>query len=319
MMMVIPAFFALAITPGGCHLIRSDIIFARDVAAVVPAFAQVPGDFRIGYVSTEGEPQILRGADLQRIAKNQRLELDGLPDMCFARATFVPQPDQIREAMLTELNGAELNSAEPNVSGQKLAGAKIEVLTSSQHPVPTGELVFPFAGMQLPQGSSTQRDLLWNGYVRDGGDRQFPVWAKVRITAAITRVVAAGNIPIGKPIQANQVRLEALEDFPFDETAARNLDEVIGYLPKSSLRAGSLIRRTQIERAPDVARGDVVIVDVFVDGAHLRLEGRAESEGVKGSTILVRNLSSGKDFRAQVTGKNQATVGMEPGAPTSAQ
>ena len=167
--------------------------------------------------------------------------------------------------------------------------------------------------MQLPQGSGTQRDILWHGYVRYGDGHQFPVWAKVRITARITRVVAAASIPAGKPIQANQVRLEVVEDFPFDETLAASLDEVLGYLSKSSLRPGTIIRRTQVQPAPDVARGDLVIVEVLAAGAHLKLEGRAESAGAKGSIILVRNLSSGRDFRAQVTGKDQATVVMETG------
>src|SRR5580658_1268543 len=100
MMMAIPALLALAITPDGCYKIQSDMIYARDVAAVIPAFSQVPGEFQLGYVLTSGEPRILRGVDLQRIAKNQRLELTGLPDVCFARETFIPQPDQLRKAML---------------------------------------------------------------------------------------------------------------------------------------------------------------------------------------------------------------------------
>jgi flagella basal body P-ring formation protein FlgA len=295
MMMAIPALLALAVIPEGCHMLQSDIVFARDVAAVVPAFAGVSGDFNLGYVPTSGEARILRGADLQRIAKNQKLDLDGLPDVCFARETFVPQAGQLREAMLAEL---------------KLTGVKIEILSWSQQPAPVGEIVFPRDGMQLPQGMGTQRDVLWHGYVRYGDNHQFPVWAKVRITATFTRVVTAKSLPVGKPIQASQVRLESCEDFPFDETVARNLDEVVGYLSKRSLQAGSVIHKTQIEPAPDVARGDVIIVEVFADGAHLKLEGRAESAGVKGSTILVRNLSSGKDFPAQVTGKNQATVGV---------
>jgi flagella basal body P-ring formation protein FlgA len=309
MIMAIPVLLALAVSPDGCNKIQRDMILARDVAAVVPAFAHVPGDFPLGYVLTSGEPRILRGVDLQRIAKNQRIELDGLPDVCFARATFVPQVEQLREAMLAGLNRDGLN----------ILGARIEISSWSQHPAPTGELVFPRAGMQLPQGSGTQREVLWHGYVRYGEDREFPVWAKVRITAPMTRVVAAANIPMGKPIQGNQIRLEACEDFPLDETMARNLDEVVGYLPKNSLRPGAPILRTQIERAPEVARGDLVVVRIVAGGARLRLEGRAESAGVKGSTILVRNLSSGKDFPAQVTGKDQATVGVVTGVQAEVQ
>lgn len=308
MMMAIPVLLGLAVTSDGCHKIQNDMILARDVAAVIPAFAQVPGDFNLGYIPASGEARILRGVDLQRIAKNQRVELDGLPDVCFARETFTPQPDQLRKAML-----AELSNADPNSDGQTLAEPKIEILSWSTQQAPVGEIVFSRTGMQLPQGSGTQRDILWHGYVRYGDGHQFPVWAKVRITARITRVVTAASIPAGKPIQANQVRLEVVEDFPFDETLAANLDEVLGYLSKSSLRPGSIIRRTQVQPAPDVARGDLVIVEVLAAGAHLKLEGRAESAGAKGSIILVRNLSSGRDFRAQVTGKDQATVVMETG------
>jgi flagella basal body P-ring formation protein FlgA len=293
MTIVIPALWALAIASDGCHKIHSEILFARDVAAVLPVFAGVPGDFNLGSVLNSGEPRILRGLDLQRIARNQRIELADLPDLCFARETFVPSAEQLREAMKVELG---------------IEGAKIEVLSWSQQPVPIGGLVFPRAGLQLPQGSSGQKEILWHGYVRSGDDRQFPVWAKARITASIARVVATVGIPTGRPIQVNQVRIEASEDSPFDETVAHSLDDVVGLVPKTPLRAGAVIRKTQIESVPDVARGDLIVVQVLAGGAYLRLEGRAESAGVKGATILVRNLSSGKDFRALVTGKNQATV-----------
>jgi flagella basal body P-ring formation protein FlgA len=304
MMTAIPALLTLAVTPEGCHKVQSDRIFARDVAVVMPVYARVPGDFNLGYVLTSGEPRIWRGVDLERIAKNQRVDLDGLADICFARETFVPGAEQVREAMLAEL---------------KITNAKIELRSWSQEPVPTGELVFLRSGMQLSQGSGAAGEVVWHGYVRSGDDRQFPFWAKARITANLTRVVAAAGILAGKPIQGNQVHLEAFEDSPFDETVARALDQVIGYLSKSSLHAGAVIHRTQIEPVPDVARGDVVVVQVFAGGAYLRLEGRAESAGVKGSTILVRNLSSGRDFRAQVTGKNTATVGVATGGAGEVQ
>jgi flagella basal body P-ring formation protein FlgA len=125
----------------------------------------------------------------------------------------------------------------------------------------------------------------------------------------MTRVVAVANIPSGKPIQKNQVRLETCEDFLLDETTARNLDEVIGYVPKNFLRAYVAIRKTQLAPPPEVAKGELVDVQVFSGAAHLVVQGKAQSEGFKGSTILVRNLSSGKDFRARVVGKNQVIVG----------
>ena len=135
------------------------------------------------------------------------------------------------------------------------------------------------------------------------------MWAKVRVIASTTRVVAIANIPSGKPIQSNQVRLESCEDSVLDETAARNLDEVIGYRPKSVLRAYFPIRRTQLSPPADIAKGELIDVQVFAGAAHLVVKAKAQSEGFKGSTILMRNLSSGKDFPAMVVGKNRVTVG----------
>jgi flagella basal body P-ring formation protein FlgA len=294
MIMAFPLLLALS-APSACHAVQNEMILARDVAAVLPGFAPVAGDFHLGLVSSTGAPRIFRGSDLQRIAKNQGVEILDLPDVCFALRTFIPQPEDIRTAIRQALG---------DVPG--IATARIEISASSQHPAPFGKLIFPRIGMQQPSG--TQPEILWRGYVHHS-DGDFPVWARVRIIANMTRVVATTNIPSGKPIQKNQVRLETCEDFLLDETTARNLDEVIGYVPKSFLRANLPIRRTQLASLPDVAKGALVDVEVFAGAAHLVVKGKAQSDGFKGSTILVRNLASGKDFRARVAGKDQVIVG----------
>jgi flagella basal body P-ring formation protein FlgA len=280
----------------GCLTLGSESVLARDVVPVIPAFAQLPPEFLLGYVASSGAPRVFHGADLERIAKNRGADLHGLPDVCFARKTFIPQPTQIQEAIQKTL---------------AIPGAKIEVVASSQREAPSGELIFPRNGAQAPSGAEPS-EVMWHGFVRFGENGKFPVWARVRITATMTRVVAISDIATGKSIQPAQVRLETCEDSPLDEMVARNLDEVVGYLPKTSLRSRTAIRKNQIERPSDVTRGDLVRVEVFEGAAHLVIEGHAESSGMKGSTILVRNPASGKDFRAQVTGKGVVTIGEMP-------
>ncbi len=293
--MALPFLFALSAPLDGCRILQTDLIFARDVTAVVPGFRQVAGDFRLGYVPDSGAPRILHRADLQRIARNQGVELIDPPDVCFALRTFIPQPEEMEAAMRKTL---------ADVPG--IAAAKIEISSLSQRRIPFGELIFPRAGLQLPSGN--QPNALWRGFVRHG-EEEFPVWARVRIVANMTRVVATANIPSGRPVQKSQVRVESCEDFLLDETTARSLDEVIGRLPKTLLRAYLPIRTTQLSPAPDVAKGELVDVQVFAGAAHLVVKGKAESEGFEGSTILVRNLSSGKEFRARVAGKSRVVVG----------
>ena len=294
--MMLPVLFALAPPPGGCLVLESNAIFAKDIAAVLPEFARVPGDLRLGYAFSSGAPAMFRGAELQGLARNQGVELkSALPDVCFVRRTFVPQPDQIRDAMRAALS---------DVPG--IENAKIEISAQSQHPAPSGEIVFPGTG--LPASPGTGLEVLWRGYVHyDSGE--FPIWARARITTNTTRVVAVANLPSGKPIQKSQVRLESCEDSLLDQTTARNLDEVIGYLPKNPLRINFPISKTQLASPSDVARGDLVTVQVTEGAARLVLEAQAQSAGVKGSTIVVRNLSSGKEFRARVVGKNRVAIG----------
>jgi len=286
--------FLFAIPPASlCRPIDSDSVLARDVAAAIPAFARVPGDSLIGYVALSGTPRVFHGKDLEMLAKNRGVDAPALPNICFVRRTFVPGADQIRGAILATL---------------KVTGAKVEVIASSQKSAPAGELVFPRSGAQSP----LQGEIMWHGYVAYGENARFPVWARVRVSASMTRVVTLQNLPAGKEIRPGQVRVETCEDTPLDDSIARNLDEVVGFVPKSSMRAMTVIHRSQIERPNDIAIGEVITVDVFEGAAHLVMEGRAQSAGMKGSTITVRNTASGRDFQAQVASKGRAMIGSAP-------
>jgi flagella basal body P-ring formation protein FlgA len=286
---------AVAASQPACQVLQTDTVSARDVAAVVPEFQRIAGDFRLGYLSVNGTPRTFRGADLQRIARNQGLDLPDAPDICFALKTSVPQSFEIEAAIRNALVGI------PDI-----AEAKIDIISSSPRAVPSGEMVFPRAGLQQPTGSANE--VLWRGFVRHN-DEQFPIWAKARITLTTTRIVASKDIPAGKPIQVSQVRIENCEDYFLNQTTARHLDDVIGYIPKTLLRSDLPIGKSQIAPPPDIAKGELVSVEVFAGAAHLVVQGKAQTEGLKGSTIMIRNLSSGKDFSARVIGKSRAVVG----------
>ena len=131
--MTIPFLLAVS-SPAGCVAIDTETVLARDIATIVPAFSSVPGDFLLGFVAPLPACRAcFKGAELERLAKNRGVELTGLPDLCVARRTFIPQPEQIRAAMLLGLG---------------IPGAKIEILSAAERAVPSGELVFPRSGLQ---------------------------------------------------------------------------------------------------------------------------------------------------------------------------
>ena len=71
------------------------------------------------------------------------------------------------------------------------------------------------------------------------------------------------------------------------------------------------IAKTSEGTVPDampVQRGDEISVEVRSGPARLRFDGRAESAGRAGDSILVRNPLSGKLFQAKVLSKGKATI-----------
>ncbi|MBZ5676703.1 MAG: flagellar basal body P-ring formation chaperone FlgA [Acidobacteriia bacterium] len=287
--------------PDGCLPIQDDRIYARDVVAAVPAFANVAADFTLGYAPAPGTRRVFKGDSLEKLARNQGVAaemLEAVPDVCFERATATLEAGEILEAMRSSWGTGSVPS--PDV--------RMELKSFSPQIAPQGKIVFPRSGLQLPTTSDPQAEVVWRGYVLYGTNRRFGITARARITTTTTRVVAVADLSTGVPVREDQVRLESFDTFALDDRPARNLDEVVGFVPRTLIRSGVTVLRSQLSRAPEVARGDMVKVEVTAGGAHLLFEGRAETDGVEGKTILVKNLTSGKDFRARVTGKGKVSV-----------
>jgi flagella basal body P-ring formation protein FlgA len=281
--------------------LQDDRIYARDVAAAVPAFAGIAADFVLGYAPAPGTRRVFKGDELSRLARNQGVAAEmaqALPDLCFERAMATLEASEVLEAMRSAWGVGNAHGSE----------VRMELRSFSPQIAPQGKVVFPRTGLQLPATSDSQAEAVWRGYVIYGNNRRFAISARARITTTTTRVIAVADLSAGDPVREDQVRLESFDTFAMDDRPARNLDEVVGFVPRTLIRTGATVLRSQLSRAPEVARGDVVKVDVTAGGAHLLLEGRAETDGFTGKTILVKNLSSGKDFRAQVTGKGKVSV-----------
>jgi flagella basal body P-ring formation protein FlgA len=297
MIMGLPLLFAAVseVVPqlDGCLSIQDDRIYAGDVAATVPAFAGVAPDFVLGYAPAPGTRRVFKGDALARLARNQGVTTDAIPDVCFERAMATLESEEILEGMRSSWTGPEVH---------------MELRSWSPKIAPQGKVVFPRTGLQLPAASDPQAEVVWRGYVIYGNNRRFGISARARITTTTTRVVAVSDLPAGEMVREDQIRLESFDTFALDDRPARHLDEVVGYIPNALIRAGSTVLRSQLGRAPEVGRGDVVQVEVTAGAARLTLEGRAEADGATGKTILVKNLTSGKDFRARVTGKGKVSV-----------
>ena len=74
--------------PDGCLPVQDDRIYARDVAAAVPAFSGVAADFVLGYAPAPGTRRVFKGDALQKLARNQGVTVEAACPMFASSAPW---------------------------------------------------------------------------------------------------------------------------------------------------------------------------------------------------------------------------------------
>jgi flagella basal body P-ring formation protein FlgA len=281
---------ALAIS--GCLALSpaADKILARDLAAALPQWAAVGGDSAIVPAPIPGVQRVLHVAELRRLAQRWNVAMDSGEsaerDLCFAIPVAAVDPARMLAAMQ-----------------QQYPAARIEILEASRQQAPEGEVVFPSTGLHATATSG-----YWAGFVRYGSDRRFAIWARVKITAPVARVVATRPVKAGQILDAADLRSETQETFPSTDHFVTSVEEAAGRVARRTIPSGAFLRPAWLDAPKDVRPGDTVQVEVFQGAARLRLEGVAQGAGVAGDTIPVENPVSKRRFPARVEGKGKVLV-----------
>ena len=286
-------FLLITMSHPVCEFISGEQIFGADLFKAVPAFAAMPRDTVIGYSPAPGARRILQFPELKRLGAQYGIQVPADSQACFEWKVRPITEDAVRKAIRESLQAPE---------------ARVEILAMSKAPAPEGKLAFPQSGLSAATNTDPSTPVTWRGYVLYDSARRFSVWARVRVSAAMPRVVAVDPLVAGKPIGKAQVRLETCDDFPLRNDTARSLEEVIGRIPRRTVRAGLSVLRSDLAEAFQVERGDRVEVTAVSGAAQLELEASAEASGRQGDVISLRNPRSGKIFRARIEGKGRAIV-----------
>jgi flagella basal body P-ring formation protein FlgA len=172
--------------------------------------------------------------------------------------------------------------------------------------------VFPLSGLSASTSIDPATPVTWRGEVLYHSSHKFTIWARVRVAATMTRVVATEMILPGQAVTSKQVRLETYDDFPLRNDIARSLDEVIGRVPRRALRAELPVFRTDLMEPYQIQRGETVQVTAISGATQLTLAAVAQNSGRQGDTISLKNERSGKVFLGRIEGKDRALVVVGP-------
>jgi len=286
--------FSMISHSGSCEMIANDHILGEDLAKALPAFAnKIPGDTVIGFSPAPGTRRVFKSLELQRIGAPFGVTVAPNSEACFEWRLQTLTDEVVRDAIRDTL---------------QTPGARIDVLAISRNQAPAGKVTFPLSGLLASTLTGPDTPVTWRGEVLYHGSRKFSVWARVKIAATMTRVVATQLILPGQTVEPDQVRVETYDDFPLRNDIARNLEEVVGRMPRRAIRTGLPVFRSDLIEPLQVQRGDLVDVTAISGAAQLRLPALAETPGRQGDIISLKNTHSGKIFRARVEGKDKALV-----------
>jgi flagella basal body P-ring formation protein FlgA len=283
-----------ALLVSGCLAVEGERIVAADLAGIEPAFARLPAETPLGFAPAPGARRILHRAELDRLGRRYSVDLAPSKEICIERLLEPLRGERLLDAMTRALGCPE---------------AKIELVDFSRYPAPKGEIEFPVSGLSRSPDPATP--VVWRGSVLQGGKRRFRIWVRVRISIPAKRLVAAEDLPAGRPISAAQVRQETFSADPRPAIFAAQPEQAVGRVPRRRIDAGQPVPLGALEAPREVAGGEMVRVEAASGGARIEIHGRAETAGRKGDTILVRNLESGRRFCAKVISRGLVAAGEE--------
>lgn len=256
---ILTAWLCLALHAEHCSAIQGIRIMGRDVAAAVPELADLPAEADLAAAPLAGVARVFHNQELARIAREYALPPPNpASEVCFVRKTMVLTPERLLPVIKHALpvdrlrlsSGARFPGSEdePGTSDAKPVDVKfkVEILDYSHSPVPEGMIEFP-RGSLAASG-------IWRGRVVTGDGRNAPIWARVKVTDAVT----GAPVPLGPEAEAREVNRG---DPVRVEVASGHALIVFDSIAESSGRKGEMVlvatpdkRRRLLTRVEDKGR-----------------------------------------------------------------
>ncbi len=270
-----------------CGSVAGPRITAGDLAKAEPLPAPADPSAVVGYSPTPGIQRIMHAGEVRQLLAHFEIAPAGeLTDACFERP-------------LSDLTATAVTAAMRQTLGPE---PRLEVTDLSGFRIPAGELIFPLEELGPPPIA------LWRGYVLYDGNKRFRVWAHVKIHTTVKRLIALEDLKPGAPIKLRQVAFQSVEEFPQKRTTPVSLDHLEGSLPRRFIPANSPVWSDSIDPPLDITKGDHVSVTVNSGLATISVDAEAVSSGRCGDPINLKNLESGKVFRARIDSPGQAVL-----------
>jgi flagella basal body P-ring formation protein FlgA len=146
--------------------------------------------------------------------------------------------------------------------------------------------------------------------VRCSGDNPWSLYVPVKISIMLPIAVAARELPRGKILTADDIRLEKRDIASIHRGYLEKTDYAIGKVLKRSLRRGQILTASHTASPQAIKTGSRVTIVANSGSIAIRMKGKALSSGARGDRIRVQNESSKRELEATVVSPGIVEVTM---------
>ncbi|MBZ2208641.1 flagellar basal body P-ring formation chaperone FlgA [Massilia soli] len=129
------------------------------------------------------------------------------------------------------------------------------------------------------------------------GDWRYEYIVRARISANVA--VTAGPVAAGQLLSDADIVFERRDISSLSDTIGAQA--ALGQASKRSLRAGEVLRQSQLTAPILVKRGDPVVMLARIEAIEVSTAGEALDSGALGAVVRVRNVANGRVVRMRVT------------------
>jgi len=270
-----------------------DLVDNAGAVADVPIF-RAPDLGQTGSVPLAGVLEALRGHHLLG------LDTHGLTEVVVTRAARVITTRDIEARILRALAGKYGLPESDNLA----VVFDNEARTLTVEATATGELAVTHIAFE-PR--TTRFDVTFE-LPGSMAARRLPLRFTGALTETFETVVPTHEIAAGQVIQASDLAVERRPKASFTSATLTNAADAQGLSAKHALRAGQLIRQTDVAKPALVGRNDTVTIVFEVPGILLTVVGKAAEPGGLGDVISVVNVQSKRTIQATVIGPGRVSV-----------
>jgi flagellar basal body P-ring formation protein FlgA len=138
--------------------------------------------------------------------------------------------------------------------------------------------------------------------------RRLPLHFTGSVSETFATVVPAHDIAQGQVLNAADLTIERRPKAELGPAVVTGIEQAQGLAAKHALRAGQLIRQSDVMKPEIVSRNETVTIVYELPGVLLTISGKALDPGALGDSIAVLNAQSKRTIQATVIGPGHVSV-----------